>query len=341
MDVFKIKSFLKDKNLPEYRLKQILQAVFQQAVGDWEEIKTLPQPIRQDLKKEISLLSFMVNKILVSKDKRAIKALLELKDGLKIETVLLNPKPGLWSCCVSSQVGCVMGCLFCATGKMGFKRNLSTEEITDQVLFWKQYLRKENSSAKLTHVVYMGMGEPLANKKHVFESLKLLMDPNYFSIGQRNLSVSTSGFVPGIVEFAKNFPQVNLAISLHAPTDKLRSELMPMNKKYPLNKLISELDQYFKFTNRKVFLEYILLSGVNDEVIHARQLADLINQIGIKHLLHVNLISYNQTDCSYKLPAKEVIYKFKDNLEKLGISVTIRKSLGQEISAACGQLIAN
>lgn len=331
MDIVKLQNFLNAQALPVYRYKQINEAIFKQAIGDWQEVIVLPKSLRQVLAVQIPILSFSVEQVLVSKDKKAHKALLVLKDGLKIETVLLNSKPGLWSCCVSTQVGCAMGCLFCATGKMGYKRNLTSEEITDQVLFWK-------SQAKLTHVVYMGMGEPLANKENVFESLRILINPDYFGIGQRNISVSTSGFVPGISELAKKFGQINLAISLHAPTNQLRSQLMPMNKKYPLEKLIEELKKYFQITNRKVFLEYILLAGINDEVIHAWKLADLINKIGSRHLLHVNLIVYNQTDCPYKPPTKEVIQRFKNDLEKLGVSVTIRKSLGQEISAACGQL---
>lgn len=331
MDVVKLQNFLKEQQLPGYRLNQILRAIFKQAVGDWQEVIVLPKKLRRELASKIPILSFSIERVLISKDKKSKKALLVLKDGLKIETVLLNSKPGLWSCCASTQVGCAMGCLFCATGKMGFKRDLTTEEITDQVLFWKH-------RAKLTHVVYMGMGEPLANKENVFESLKVLISPDYFGIGQRNISVSTSGFVLGISELAKIFPQINLAISLHAPTDQLRSLLMPMNQKYPLDKLIGELKKYFQITNRKVFLEYILLSGINDGTVQVRQLVDLINKIGSRYLLHVNLIVYNQTDCSYKTPAREVIQRFKNDLEKLGVSVTIRKSLGQEIVAACGQL---
>jgi len=331
MDIIKLKKFLKAQTLPAYRYKQINEAVFKQGVIDWQEVIILPKSLRQELASQIPVLSFSVEQVISSKDKGSQKALLVLKDGLKIETVLINSKPGFWSGCVSTQVGCAMGCRFCATGKMGFKRNLTSEEITDQVLFWK-------NRAKLTHVVYMGMGEPLANKENVFESLKILINPDYFGIGQRNISVSTSGFVPGIVELAKNFPQINLAISLHAATDQLRNQLMPMNQQYPLNKLIAELKKYFQITNRKVFLEYILLAGINDGVVQARQLVDLINKIGPRHLLHVNLIVYNQTDCPYQSPTKEVIQRFKKNLEKLGVSVTIRKSLGQEISAACGQL---
>jgi 23S rRNA (adenine(2503)-C(2))-methyltransferase len=331
MDTLKLKRFLKTQALPAYRYKQINGAVFKQGIIDWQEVIVLPKNLRQALSIEVPILSFSVEQVLVSKNKQSQKSLIVLKDGLKIETVLINSKPGLWSCCVSTQVGCAMGCLFCATGKMGFKRNLTIEEIIDQVLFWR-------NKTKLTHVVYMGMGEPLANRENVFESIRILINPDYFGIGQRNISVSTSGFAPGIVELAKNFPQINLAISLHAPTDELRSRLMPMNEKYPLEKLISELKRYFQITNRKVFLEYILLAGINDEVIHAWKLADLINKIGSRHLLHVNLIVYNQTDCSYRPPTEEVIQRFKNDLEKLGVSVTIRKSLGQEISAACGQL---
>lgn len=338
MDALKLKRFLNRRKEPVYRFSQITQAVFKRAVWDWDQVTNLPKQLREELKKEVPLLSFTVKKILVSKEKRARKALLELNDGKQIETVLLNPKPGLWSCCISTQVGCVMGCLFCATGMMGFQRNLTAEEIVDQVLFWKQYMKKNNFSEKLTHVVYMGMGEPLANQKNVFQSLKILIDPNLFGVGQRHLSVSTSGFAGGIKELGKIFPQVNLAISLHAATDELRNRLMPRNKKYPLKMLINQLKDYLKICKRKVFLEYILFAGINDQKIHAHELAKLIAQIGAPHLLHINLIPFNPTSGPYHSPSKEQTQKFKKYLESLGLKVTIRKSLGQDIQAACGQL---
>lgn len=339
MDTEKLNNFLKQQKQPKFRLLQICQAVFKQTIGDWDEVMVLPNNLRQQLKKEIPLLSFKVKRILLSKNKQAYKALLELKDGCQIETVLLNSKPGLWSCCISSQVGCSLGCLFCATGQMGFKRNLIVEEITDQVLFWKQHLRAQNLPDRLTHVVYMGMGEPLINQSNVFASLKILINSQYFGIGQRNISVSTSGLVGGITQLAKNFPQINLAVSLNAPTDELRRQLMPANQKRPLKFLIKDLQEYFRICRRKVFLEYILFAGINDQKIHGKQLADFINSVGHKNLLQINLIPYNPTNGPYRSPQKEKIQQFRNYLESLGLKVTIRKSLGQDIQAACGQLV--
>ncbi|MGI5828415.1 MAG: radical SAM protein [Patescibacteria group bacterium] len=181
-----------------------------------------------------------------------------------METVLLNPKPALWSVCISCQVGCGMGCTFCATGKMGFIRNMTAEEICDQILFWRQYIAKKKLPIRVTNIVYMGMGEPFANKEKVFESIRWLTDKNLYGFGQRHLSISTSGIVPGIREFADTFPQLNLAVSLHAPNDALRETLMPVARTYPLSELMKGLDYYVKKTNRQVFIEYILLKNIND-----------------------------------------------------------------------------
>lgn len=338
MDIDNLKLFLSVLKQPKYRLDQIINVVFKQYISDWDEAVILPALLRKNLKVNIPLLSFKVVRVLVSKDKQAYKALLELKDARKIETVLLRPKPALWSCCLSTQVGCVMGCRFCATGMMGFQRHLTSEEITDQVLFWQQYLKKSKLSGKLNNIVFMGMGEPLANKENLFKSLKILMDSKIFAFSQRHLSVSTSGFSPGIGELAKLFPQVNLAVSINAPNDDLRSLLMPMNKKYPLKFLIGELRNYFKIASRKVFLEYILFSGINDSEKEADDLKKLVEEIGQPKLLQINLIAFNKTDSPYKSPTRQQVEEFKNYLARNGLKATIRRSLGQDISAACGQL---
>lgn len=344
MDIKKLEQFIKDNNLPKFRLEQIKKAVFQDGVSSFAEISTISKDLRELMGNDLKMLSFEVEQVLEAKDGQSIKALLRLHDKSPIETVLISPKPGAWSACISCQVGCQMGCRFCATGKMGFKRNLTAEEITDQILFWKQYLKNlepKTSNLKpsnVSNIVYMGMGEPFNNWNEVSESIKILTDEKLFGFGSRSLSVSTSGIADGIVRMAKEFPQVNLAISLHFANDEKRSRYMPANLKDNLSSLKDALQEYFKITKRKVFLEYIMLDGINDSILDARQLAEYIKSIGNRHLLHVNLIRYNVTSEELKPSTKDRTLRFKNDLEKLHIHATIRKSLGDEIKGACGQL---
>ena len=351
MDIKKLEQFLLENRLPKFRLDQIQKAIFTDGVGSFSEITTLSKDLREKMEKELRLLSFDVEKILVAKDGQSIKALLKLISGDLIETVLISPKPGTWSACISCQVGCQMGCRFCATGKMGFKRDLTSEEITDQILFWKQYLKKnssllfknlklkiENSNISVGNIVYMGMGEPFNNWKNVSDSINVLTDEKLFGFGSRSLSVSTSGIATGIERMANEFPQVNLAISLHFASDEKRDRFMPVNKIDNLESLKKSLKKYFTITNRKVFLEYIMLDGINDTALDAKMLADFIYGIGSTHLLHMNLIRYNMTSEQLRPSSKTRTQIFKTELEKHGVHATIRKSLGDEIQAACGQL---
>lgn len=342
MDIKKLEQFLKDNNQPKFRMGQIKKAVFQDGVSSFSEITTLSKDFRESLGREMSVLSFDVEKVLVAKNKQSMKALLRLRDGNLIETVLISPISDSWSACISCQVGCQMGCRFCATGKMGFKRNLSAEEITDQVLFWRQYLRKNEITGSFSNIVYMGMGEPFNNWDEVSVSIRNLTDPDLFGFGSRSISVSTAGIAEGIERMAQEFPQVNLAISLHFATDKKRTEFMPINKKDNLESLRVALRRYFELTKRKVFLEYVMLEGMNDSSSDAFDLAKYIKSIGKLQLLHVNLIRYNATS---DLPAGGLApssrirtERFRAELERYGIPVTIRKSLGEEIQGACGQL---
>jgi 23S rRNA (adenine2503-C2)-methyltransferase len=395
MNIKQLEQFLTDNALPKFRLGQIQKAIFQDGVASFAEITTLSKELREKMEKEMKILSFEVEKVLVADDGQSVKALLRLRgchperisqqddeskdlgsdlstkaemtDDL-IETVLISPKPGIWSACISCQVGCAMGCSFCATGKMGFKRNLTAEEITDQILFWKQYLSKnlkskilnpkansvennqknnsslfENCELKIENcnvgnIVYMGMGEPFNNWENVAESLRNLTDEKLFGLGSRSISVSTSGIVSGIEKLAKQFPQINLAISLHFASDEKRDLYMPVNKADNLENLKTALQKYFQATKRKVFLEYIMLDGVNDSALDAKMLAQYIHSIGNPHLLHVNLIRYNATSVDLKPSSKNRTQLFKKELEKYFIKATIRKSLGEEIKGACGQL---
>ena len=357
MNLIKLEQFLKENKQPAFRLKQIKKAVFDDAVISFDEMTVLPKDLRSALilrqaqDADFRILPFSAKNILASKDKDSYKALLELEDGRVIETVLLNMKEGSWSVCVSSQAGCAMKCSFCATGAAGFFRNLTSEEIWGQVLFWRRF-NFENSKRlnlpnfRISSVVYMGMGEPFNNIDNVFESLKVLTDKDMMGIGQRNISVSTCGIVPGIEEFSKEFPQINLAISLHAATDELREKMMPVNKAYNLGALAEGLRKYFENSNRQVFIEYILLKDINDGEDDARDLVKYLFDIGNRHLLHVNLIVFNpprrtssQVPESILQPSsRNQAEKFKNYLVDNGFDATIRKSLGQDIEGACGQL---
>jgi len=350
MDIAKLEKILKENGQPAFRLRQLQKAVYQDGVSSFAEISTISKDLRELLEKELDILSFEVAEVLVAKDKQSIKALLKLSDGNLIETVLIAPKPNVWSACISCQVGCAMGCRFCATGKMGFTRDLTAEEITDQILFWRQYLHRSLScheyatsspkgrGAVLSTIVYMGMGEPFNNWQHVSQSIKNLTDGKMFGFGSRSISVSTSGIAEGIEKMAQEFPQVNVAISLHFASDEKRDRYMPVNKKDNLEALKKALKNYFSITKRKVFLEYILLDGINDTALDAKLLADYIKSIGHAHLLHVNLICYNMTSEELQPSSKTRTQLFKQELEKNRIHATIRKSLGEEIKGACGQL---
>ncbi len=340
MDAGKLAHALEARGEPKYRLGQILEAVYKKGASSYADIKTLPAELREALEPAAPILSLTERQVLVSKDGRARKAALGLPDKLAIETVLLKPKPGdAWTVCISVQAGCAVGCTFCATGLMGLKRDLTPEEIVDQVLFWIQYMRRESVPGRLTNVVYMGMGEPFHCYEKVAESLRALTDPARIGLAQRHIAVSTSGLAPGIEGFADDFPQVALALSLHAANDELRSKLVPVNKAYPLERLAQSLRLYLEKTNRRVFLEYVLLSGENDAPKHADELASWVRRVGKPHLIHVNLIVWNPTRTAHAASPADAARAFKARLEDAGLSVTIRKNLGQDIQGACGQLI--
>ncbi|MDE1975637.1 MAG: 23S rRNA (adenine(2503)-C(2))-methyltransferase RlmN [Elusimicrobia bacterium] len=343
MDVDKAAAVLKRLKAPPFRLTQLRQAVFREAQDSYEAMTTLPEELRRTLAAEAPLLCLSPALVRASADGLCRKALLRLRDGLKIETVLLRPSPRRWTVCISSQAGCAVACTFCATGLMGLSRNLSAEEISDQVLFWKQFTRREKIAGGGTgpdNVVYMGMGEPFANYEPVARSLRALMDQAQFGLGARHISVSTSGIAPKIERFAEDFPQVNLALSLHAAEDELRTRLVPMNKAYPLESLAASLRVYLERTGRKVFVEYVLLRGENDSAQDARSLAAYLRSVGSLERLHVNLIAFNQTDTPHQAPPEAEARRFQALLRRCGIPTTLRRNLGQDIDGACGQLLA-
>lgn len=317
---------------PKFRLKQAKQALFIDLISDWEQATVFPLKLRQRLNQECSLEIEAKN--LISKEGNSIKALISLEDGLKIETVLLEHGAGRNTVCLSSQVGCALGCLFCATGKMGFKRNLTDAEIVEQAIYFARLLKK--SGRQINNAVFMGMGEPFLNYENVMDAIKILNDKDGLNIGARHISLSTIGVASGIKKLASQPLQVNLAISLHAPNNSLREQLIPANKKYSLDVIIEELNNYLKLTGRRIMIEYLMIDKFNDDREQALELAALLKRID-PPLYFVNLIAYNPTDEFKPSPAKR-IKEFKLALNKQGIEVTERYRFGADIKAACGQL---
>ena len=265
----------------------------------------------------------------VEEDIDVKKFLFRLKDNQKIESVVMIHNYGI-SICVSSQVGCNMGCKFCESGRLKKVRNLETYEIVEQLILASKYINK-----KIDSCVIMGIGEPFDNYDNIINFIKIINDPKAINIGARHITVSTCGIVPKIIEFASLPFQVNLAISLHAPNDEIRNKIMPISKAYSIDELMSALDYYYKKTNRRVTIEYVMLKDINDSKKCAIELASLLKGKNV----YVNLISYNETNnISFKASSKENIDMFYDTLKKCGINVTVRRKFGNKISAACGQL---
>jgi 23S rRNA (adenine2503-C2)-methyltransferase len=329
MNLEKLESILSEE--PKFRLKQARQAVFVDLISNWDQATVFPLALREKLNQECPLEIEVEN--LVSKEGNSIKALISLSDGLKIETVLLGHGTGRNTICLSSQVGCPLGCLFCATGKMGFKRNLTDMEIVEQAIYFARLLKKEGK--QINNIVFMGMGEPLLNYENVMDAIKILNDKDGLNIGARHISISTIGITNGIKKLASQPLQVNLAISLHAPNNDLREKLIPANRKYSVDAIMEELNNYLKQTGRRVMIEYLMIDKFNDDKEQAEELGILLQQID-PPLFFVNLIAYNPTEDFKPSPARK-IKDFKLTLNKKGIEVTERYRFGQDIKAACGQ----
>lgn len=328
MNLSQLKKFLADE--PAYRYRQVEEAIYQKLIADWSEATNLPQGLREKLAKEAPL--DIAAKIMA--DGPTQKALITLSDGVVIEAVKIKNIDGRNTICVSSQVGCALGCAFCATGQAGFKRNLTTEEIVSQALVFGRELKKLDE--QIDNIVFMGMGEPFLNWENVSEAIKIFNDKNGLNIASRSISISTCGITSGIRALIKFPLQVNLALSLHAPDDRLRQELMPIAKKYTLKNLLTAVADYLSEKKRKVMIEYLMIDSVNDRPKQAEKLAELLEPLP-KHLIMINLIPYNPTGRFKPSPAKAV-RDFKQILGRLGFEATIRESLGGEISGACGQL---
>lgn len=338
MDAAKVRAALAECGQPAYRWDQVRRAVFGAAASSYEEIPGLPEGARSALTKSAPILCLTPVQVQVSSDSRAHKALLKLHDGKTVETVLLRPSPTRWTTCISCQVGCAVACTFCATGLMGLARTLTPEEICDQVLFWRIYMKAHALPGRLDNVVYMGMGEPFACYDVMAESLRQLIDQKLFGIGARHIAVSTSGVAPKMEKFGEDFPQVSLALSLHSAVDALRDRLVPMNKAYNLDKLGRAIKNYLARTNRKVFFEYVLLKGENDRAEDADALARWLTGLGPQSLLHVNLIVFNQTATPHKATVESDARRFQELIMAKGFKATIRQNLGRDIDGACGQL---
>lgn len=324
---------LKSHRVPAFRARQLLFAVCKEGISDYEQISTLPQNLKKNFKELFPIFSIEEIRTLSSRDQCTHKTLFRLKDDLKIEAVLMKFADGRTSVCVSSQAGCQLGCKFCATGTMKFGRNLTYEEISDQVLFFAQKLHQEGKH--ISNIVFMGMGEPFMNYDAVIKAVENINSKEGLNIGARNITISTSGICEGIEKLAHEKLQLNLAVSLHAPNQELRTKIMPIARKYGLDQLMKAIKEYIKITHRRVSYEYVMLKNINDGEKEAKELAELLKG----QLCHVNLIPYNATDIeNMEGSAPLNIKKFRNILKDQGIPVTIRVTLGQDIAAACGQL---
>jgi 23S rRNA (adenine2503-C2)-methyltransferase len=335
LDQAALREALQDLGEPAYRARQLFKSLHHRLVGSWDELTDLPARLRVTLAERYRLTSGELVVQAVSRDGTR-KHLVRLAEGQEIETVAIpatSPEGAKrLSVCVSTQAGCAMACTFCATGRMGLARNLTVGEVVDQVYGFG----RDDPSARPTHVVFMGMGEPLANYTTTVGAVRRLSDSDGMSLSQRRITVSTSGLVPQIRRLADEDLEITLAISLHAPTDELRDSLMPINSRFPLRELIPAARAYAQRSGRRVSYEYVLLHGVNDRLDLADQLASLLP----RRLSHVNLIPYNATDAEYQPTPPEHARAFRDRLAEHGISATIRASRGRDIAAACGQLKA-
>ncbi len=322
--------------LKPFRVKQLYRAACKELAPSPEAVTTLPKELRERLAAEgFAFDAIAPVTLLRSTDGQTTKGLFRLADGSEVEAVLMEHYGGRSTVCVSSQAGCAFKCAFCSTGQAGFTRHLKATEIFDQARFFARDLATRGK--KITNVVFMGMGEPLHNYDAVMQAVALLNDPQGFGLGHRHITISTVGVVPRIDRFADEGIQVNLAISLHAPTEEQRARIMPVNRKWPIAELMAACERYVEKTNRKVCFEYVMLDGVNDDPASARALAALMRG----HLYHVNLIPYNSTpDAEFQGSPTERIWEFAGILDRAGVPTTVRASMGRDIAAACGQLRA-
>ena len=312
-----------------FKATQIYSWLHKHSAESFDEMTNISKDLRENLKKNYDIYNCTIEKKLVSVYDDTVKYLFRLNDGELIESVVMKYKYG-YTICVSSQVGCKMGCKFCASGIAGFVRNLAPSEILSQV-----YKAQKDLDIRISHIVMMGVGEPLDNFDNVLKFLTLVSDENGINIGMRNISLSTCGVVTGIYKLMEEKLQLTLSISLHAPDDEIRSKTMPVNDRWNIDELLKACKDYIKVTNRRISFEYAMISGVNDSDECARKLGMKLKGM----LCHVNLIPVNSVkERSYTKSSKERMESFIKILNKYGINATVRRTLGSDINASCGQL---
>lgn len=323
----KLEEYFVNHGSKKFHADQLFSWLYEKRISSVSEVTDIKKEMLEQLSKDFSFSKLEL--VQVERDVDVCKYLFELSDHEHIEAVLMRHDYGN-SVCISSQVGCNMGCRFCESGRRKKVRNLETWEMVTQLL-----MIEEDLGARVSHVVVMGIGEPFDNYDNLLDFFLIINHPKGLAIGARHITVSTCGIVPKVLEFS-DFPlQINLAISLHAPTDELRNQIMPINKAYPLKELISALEIYLKKTNRRLTFEYIMLAGINDTEKCAKELVELVGHLNC----YVNLIPYNETNnLEFKRSSTVQIMKFYDILKKNRLNVTIRREFGSKISAACGQL---
>jgi 23S rRNA (adenine2503-C2)-methyltransferase len=324
MDLELLDRTLAEQGEPPFRARQVWEWTARGASG-YDEMTNLPATLRTTLAEQVPFSSLTLEHEAHARD-GTVKALFSTHDGRSVEGVLMRYRDGRRSLCLSSQSGCPLTCTFCATGTMKFGRNLTASEILDQALHFRRI-------EEVDHCVFMGMGEPMMNLDHVLGACERLPD---VGITARRTAISTVGWIPGIERLAANPLPLRLALSLHAPDDALRSQLMPVNDRYPLSDVLDACHDFYEAKRKRIFIEYVMLAGVNDQYAQALQLAKLLD----RRVFKVNLIPYNPTDSVYDGSSREAIAVFRDVLEERGIEATVRLTRGRDIDAACGQLAA-
>lgn len=326
-----LEEFLVKLDQKKYKSRQLSKWIHNKGLTDFEKMSDLSKTLRAKLNEKAYIQSIKKLKSFKSKDRSTEKFLFELEDREKIESVLIKDKKRI-TLCISTQVGCALGCLFCATGRMGFKRNLTSGEIVDQIISVKRYLKPDE---KITHLVLMGMGEPLLNYENTLKTINIMKSELGLGFAARKITLSTAGIVPKIYQLAQEGVKIKLAVSLNAANDDLRSYLMPINKKFPIKDLLEAARYYAKKTDQRMTFEYLLIKNTNDSKKDALELSKIIRGISCK----INLIPYNWIpDLPFEKPDEERIKSFRDMLYPRCPAVTLRMSKGEDIQAACGQL---
>ncbi|GMA49112.1 putative dual-specificity RNA methyltransferase RlmN [Alicyclobacillus contaminans] len=334
MTLAEMEQWLADMGEPKYRAKQIFQWLYQHRVTSFDEMTNLPKALRERLSAEAKLGTAREITRQVSRVDGTVKFLLGWTDDVTVETVLMRHDYGN-SVCVSTQVGCKMGCTFCASTLGGMIRQMTAGEMVEQLLYSQRLL--DESGERVSSIVLMGSGEPMDNYDAAMKFIDIVNDPNGLNIGQRHITISTVGLVPGIRRLADDGRPITLAVSLHAATDEQRSAMMPVNKAYPIAKLLEACHYYHEKTGKRISFEYALIGGKNDSLEDARRLAELLRDLPS----HVNLIPVNYVpERNYQRTPKEEIQAFLTELRNLGVNATVRREMGHDISAACGQLRA-